>query len=569
MFAPVRPHTLAPGPTVRLGHRLPPDSVNVALCRFPSLTPETSITIVDDAGLMFENRDRAEEVHLLYPDASGLLYLGGELCDLPTWNPTVTRVFAEETPLFFSHELTLYVTSPNPTVRIVGPQDSEVPEEVKTMVTTRPASTRGLYKATVHTNFQMDPDYPFKAIYNGVSLLNGRTVVPENHEPLDPQLAGRFVADPSDLDEANPVPAYFLAAGKGFANSRIYASQGIVAETRTPIMFQYSLRVEVIAEGETFIQHGPWISATVLNPSSLLSHEVSDYQNDALRLSASRITDLLRPYLPDLWRERPGAIYRYSVVSTNPEVTCFGRPDGQGPPYAKTAVDTGKPPQVTKIRGYRWQPYSNPQTLPPILFEIMDGANVVATYPLDLNGTLELNGQSECNARQLYNLASDIYGPGLNLNATETQSVDIQIRPVGATPFNLAFRKEGALKIGTDGYARVRLTDILADQVTLQVVFAGAPAHFVPVYAVRYLDKSQLRLLRPSPINPLDNWYLRVQNGRFTKTVITKDGPKTLLYCLPGCADNHSVYAGYTKAGSYRHLDLNPYVGHSYTKDSS
>lgn len=59
------------------------------------------------------------------------------------------------------------------------------------------------------------------------------------------------------------------------------------------------------------------------------------------------------------------------------------------------------------------------------------------------------------------------------------------------------------------------------------------PAGFVPVYAVKMKDHRQIKIVQPKESHVFDNWYARVQYGRFKKKDIVNSVETNLYYYIP------------------------------------
>ena len=512
-----RPHEAEPSPHVVSGTKPGGEAVILAYYRLPEVGPADCLTVSSDC-LLACGGSYEEEIVEMHPDPAGYL------CD-PSWNSEhralwaeVTDVFCGDTPLFYLHVCRQVTPNADPAgVRVFLADGRDWPPDKKYLVELRPEGR--LYRVFVYTNFLRDDDYAVSYVTTGP---DGAAV--ECTEPLYP------------LPLALPLPCegaagftYRVLPGSSWDTIRIAVGDTIIRDTRVPVPFRYAIKAEVTrSDGRTEVYWSPKRADVVFNQASLLDLDADrDYYRRGRKVlgGGRRVAEIMQPYLAGRLQPGEQVAVRYSVVADNGYVEVSCRPDGEGPAYAATSVDTGRPPAVVSATGRKWKyveyTAGNLERLGlrglrrevKVIASLVKGNAVVSqrTYTVATGFGF---GQAEVAIE-----AADFAGAGDYLKielANLPAGIDVQL-VVG-----------GAEQVGTDGDL-VAPWDLVKTHGQARVVAREVyrPGCFVRVYAVKLVKSVPVEIALPEA-GRNEPWTLRLRHGTAVKEL--PGGRERLVY---------------------------------------
>lgn len=337
-----RPHEAYPSPQMTNGSNPSSSAVLLSYFKLPEVRAQNCLTVETS---WQSQGECAEEIVDMYPNPAGYL------CD-SSWNhehqalwAEITSVFSGDEPLFYLH-VCKHLT-PNAStagIKLFLSDGRPWPADRRYLIELKQEGA--LYRPYIYTNFLRDDEYSVSYL---AALPHG---VGEHAEPLYPLPLSLPVAD----DDRFAGNRYRIQPGSLWNTIRIAVDDEVVRDIRTPVFFRYTIRAEVIRQDGSREEYwAPKRLGVVYNQDSLLESERTEYPRGRKILDQRKVAEIMRDILQDKVASGERVIVRYEAVTDNSFVSAGCRPDGEGPVYASTAVDTGRPPALVDAPGRQWQ----------------------------------------------------------------------------------------------------------------------------------------------------------------------------------------------------------------------
>lgn len=525
---------------IRMGGRVPKGAVNLAYSYVTPLTPDENVQIADTSGFILENvaANKISDLEL-WPDATYLLRNLSGKSDIYSQTFLITNIFKDETPLYFSHRLShLHYDATGPdaygfyqgkSIIIINRDGQKIGDnDKKVHILLRPTASLNLYNVDIYTSFQTKPGEEYKAVYNAVYFDESgeQSVQTGFSERLNaqPAFSPRTNIEEVTKPELNGEPIYYRAQNADFGYSQIYVSNKPLRDKRTPVTFRYRIRCDVTTETGLETIYSPWLGADVLNAESL-TVEDTEYTNGFKRLSTQSGEEIVKQYLFGTGKETWLDLYpcEYSVESSLVDVEVGIITNGNEPVVARTSLPTGNIDLPLDYRISFEQPKVEFQ-LRMVLVNKTTGDRhiglVTETYSMTKND----------GARDIKNLNYAEWDYPLDYTADNYELAVEVTSPTSPATFSL-WDKVNEMYVQSpvpcttfDG-----TTDIVVRVETNQ-----ERKVFTQKYSVRPTDSAQIRVLRPIAKGSKQNWFLRIQNGRFYRSYIDENNlPQGYGYFLP------------------------------------
>lgn len=542
MFNPTKSHEkeISKGQyKLRMGGRVPKGAVNLAYSYVTPLTPEENITIADSSSFVLENVASGREVNYrLWPNDAYLLHDETGIADIYSQTFMLTDVFEKDVPLYYVHRLRFFhydSIGPNEhglyqgtTIIVVDENGNKVEGDKVYQVKLIKSEYDKLYYVDVFSNFQTKPGEEYKVIYNAIEVLQSgeRSIMTNHSERFNAKVSFTRVDNMGDI--MNPMntlqPYYYQMNSADFGYTKVSVPRTPIKDTRKPVIFRYQIEVKVdkgAGVEETILS--PWIDASVYHVDSLISND-NPYFNGFTHVSSLTAEEQVARYLEN----DPRAIWlttypcEYSVISNNPDALVDVKPDGKEPVIASTNKDTG-------------------YTTPPLNYRTMEQKplmqfKVKVIFRHKTTGVQKVGFTTETHILNGENGLVDIRALSLSQLTLPTGYIaeewELLLEPVQQNiPVTLSFDNRN---VDMRQYP-LPCTELSAEMnVIIQAETNYTQKSFAPTYSLRPLDNMQIQALKPLATGANENWYIRVQNGRFQKNYVDENNlPQGLGYFLP------------------------------------
>lgn len=521
---------------LRLGNRVPKGAVNLAYSYVSPLTPEENVTIADSSSFVLENVAAGREVdYRMWPNEAFLLRNEAGIADIYSQTFMLTDVFENNEPLYYVHRLRYFhydSTGPDEhglyqgtTIIVVDENGDEVKGNKLYQVKLIPSSYPKLYYVDVFSNFQTKPGEDYKIIYNAIEMMtNGERSIMTNHsERLNAKSSFTRVPEMDDiLSPANTnQPYYYQVESADFGYTKVYIPKRPVKDTRSPVMFRYQIRVKVERpSGDEFL-YAPWIDAMVYHVDSLTSDD-PPYFNGFTHLSEESAEELVAKYLKD----DPRATWlqdfpcEYTVIASTPDAIVDVKPDGKEAVIASTEKPTGKATPPLNYRTYNKK--TRIQFSFKVVFVHKRTGETFHGYTSPMHTLDEADKPVDI---QILNAAQFMYPP--NYVAADWL---LLLEPVGSVPVTLSFYHRDKKQYQYP----FPCSQLGVGNLAVQAETHHLLKMFAQTYALRPADNKQIEVLKPLGTGQDENWFLRIQNGRFQKSFVNEENlPQGVGYFVP------------------------------------
>lgn len=510
-------------PRIRSGRAVPPDAVNLAYTYAPLPSVEKNIEIISTANMTIGNADNSLPI-VMWPNKDGLLCNIAGQCEIQGYRLLVTNVSSGDTPLLYRTRLKYctYSQDGRAHVKVTNLYGKAV--GIKWTARLEPVPQKvDLYYIDIYTEKMGMFSVTYYAIEDGFA---GRSVIPEHQEQV--QVLPFFTRNDSLKGLSHN--SFYQTFGQSFGSSLVYVSGGTIEDTRTPISFRYSVRVDISTENGSYSFYTPRYYGEVLNEKSLLSQEMSGYSNGFKQMSSHTAADLVKEFIP---KELDGLnnVYTYTVRSSDPDVKVSTRPDGLGHIYAQTAQDTGSLilPEMYKV-------FKENTTLAfGVIVELIYNDQVVkesVVIKKEISHAIDkLHVVSLANVFSTYSNDDNPYIP---LTAEQLAKAYLRISLVEEVPVDtFIVTGRGSIISGDNGLSIVNYNDARRQGLSVIATYQGEKYYYAPTYVVIADDRKQIKPLPSLNKGPFESWYLRIQNGLFYKSTLDGGSKRTFVYFLP------------------------------------
>lgn len=521
-----RAHECTPVPRIALGPAPVSGAVNLAYYKLPDIAAPGCI-----AAHTMPNAAYRDELLFMQPNPAGYLCSESSGVEHTALWADITNVFADDgTPLFYVYvckKTTPSRTDSGISVYIKGALGW--PGDKKYLISIKEEGSGG--RIYVYTNFLRDDDYVISYI-----TLNDAGELATIEEPLYPLP----VAIPGRAAGAGGV-RYDIEPGSSFGGIRIRTNDSVVRDTRRPVPFKYRIKAEIThKDGSRETVWSPQHTETVLSESSLLPIDPPVYTNGRKVLhGGARVAEIMNPYIKDRVDKEKVAVIRYTPVCESEFVTVTCRPDGEGPLYASTDIDTGRAPDVIQNKGHRWRyvEYSSDNLEELGIKGLTRIIRIAAVITSPSGSVISHTEYSTSSAVGFGSTYIDINIPDLGNYAGDDI---LRFEVVNAPPgIDLTLIVNGEEYVSDDGSLSIPVARARESQsLKILVTEVYRPGCFVKQYAVRLYRTIPLEIEVPDAgINSA--WPIKVRNG---------------LYLRRGERDTE--YTAYRPAGEERLEDI-------------
>lgn len=536
MFNPTKAHEkeIIPGQSrIRMGDRVPPNAVSLAYVHVPPLTPAENVQIADTSSFVLENVSAGVSSDLfLWPDESHLLRDISGNAEIESQIFLLTNVFRDGVPLYFVHRLSYWCYDEKgpdangfyqgSAIVVVDKDGKPVNGEKKVAVRLHPTDQANLYAADVYTNFQTKPGEEYRIIYNAVDVNEkGERTIWTHAELLNAQPA--FTSCKSLEDVKTCEAGYYRAQDADLGYARVYVKETPILDSRQPVRFRFQITCTVQHPSGARTLKTPWIDASVLHENSLTPADTG-YANGYRTLFDSA-EELVRSYYKGTEEETWLDNYptTYTIEADTQDVSIDTRIDGNGPVVAKAKRDTGT---IALPLHYRTEDVAVPVSFSVNLFLVETGTG--QKHLAQHIGPFTIRQSDGEVSIWALNYAAWSYPEGYQPDKyVLVVEVESPTAPV-------------TLVIWDENEGRYRTEPIPCQEISVSSrLFLKAKTHytqklFSPTYALRPKDRLPIRVLPPLARSVTENWYLRIQNGRFYRTVLNEHNqPEAFAYFLP------------------------------------
>lgn len=487
--------------------------VLTAAYRTPQLTPADILEIVAS-----ESEDPKEDILETIPGPGGFLVTGDWVYRFEGLHGEITDTFTEDNiPLFYLYVCRYPAVNPEPKGVRVEIGGGTNPPDAKYRIVFVPQGK--YYRLYLYTSFGHDTECTI--YYHGFKDgSSSAEIIEETAIPLPVSIPYEAA-----LGEGVAGVPYRVYATEEYGSFELQVDDGIISDPRRPICFRYAIQATVTyPDGTTETCWSPWQAETVLNPESLSEHEAPDYMLGSKRLSTDSARVTMESYLGDL---PPGSIVSYAALTDSESVEVYCRPDGEGPVYARTEVNTGALPDIISLPGRKWRylEYTD---------EIIDRLRLQV-----VQRRLEVAFVVEKGDTDLASVSHSVHAPyGFGEATISVSSVELPEgdddcllgvylinRPPGVDIQLIVGERAVTLP---DGFLKVPWPEVVAaGSITVRLKEVYRPGGFARVYAVK-VTRSAPPLVKLPEGHADREWHLRLSAGRTEQSAEDGSG---LVYC--------------------------------------
>jgi hypothetical protein len=550
LFLPVKAHQqeiYGGQKKIRLGSRVPDHAVNLAYSYVPPLTPTENIQVTDTSGLILENvqAENARDI-ILYPDESHLLHTEDGKDYVPAETFLITNTFSKDSegklvPLYYIHRLQWPIyDSKGPdrfgfyrgkSITLVDRDDKSLDPSTYMIAIVPSSIGPNYYNVLIYTSFQSLPSDNYRAIYpayvTDTTLATPVSkLVPGFTEQLNPQPAFRQrynimdVIDPANINQ----PWYYKTEAAEYGTTKIYGTRGILDDGRKPVEFHFRIYAQYTdAGGHTQIISSNWLADSCLNINSATPEEIQTlFQGSNMILrggqTAAQILSSLVGPIP--------ANATYHVESDNPLVNVGTDSLGNSPVLAWTNEDTG---QIDLPQLYKAQTEDVPVNF-GLEFHLISPDGSVDFVALTVPNLSIRQSMGWTNLKPI--IRGELNFPA----GFDKNTWILEVRPTSSVHADIGMKdlNTGWIVADFEGRMRIPYINLYTHQYVIGAQTNKKSSTFLSGYQVRLNNSRQIKPLYPREQSGMENWYIRIQNGRFQRSTFDENGdPIALLYLIP------------------------------------
>lgn len=336
-------------PKIRVGRKVPSNSVNLAYYHNPKLRPEENISISDAGKLVVENV--AQEYNnelIMYPDGSNKLKFGEE-SELQSDLFEVTNIFTEDgIPLYYCYKMSHKYFDKSEGAKMGEPSEDTLRmaktngrplygDAYKYIFRLEESEQPHMYDVYVYTSFLVTNASKAVCIYNAViEKEDGYDISPGFKEQISPQ---PFITKNNGYT-LSPV------TGAIIKTNEITVSDPIrVVDTRNTIEVEFSISTD------SGLEAGPF-TGKIVNKEFMLPHEKRSFRDFLIYISPKENgvhktgRELIKEATGCSDEDLEGKLFSINLISTTPEEafdTVMVGLDAEGfvPPVGSTSTKTG------------------------------------------------------------------------------------------------------------------------------------------------------------------------------------------------------------------------------------
>lgn len=533
MFKETRPHVKETEDNqyrVRHGSKVPENGINLAYTYVSPISSQENVRVMDLSDFILENSFIRDAVDIFHTSESGMLVNQNNQADVYTQSVQLTHAFEEDVPLFYMYELKHMVYSKEKPVPYDYPKIKSIlvldrdGKEVKQPLRYRMQLTKtkhdNLYKVRIYTNFERKPGDDYKVLYSSVEIdSNGSYKTrPGTTESLNPRPAFNLQND-MDLQDLE----YYLTPSMEFGYNRIYVSDASYwdDEYRTPIPFYY--RLKATDEDTGLVSYTPWIFDTILNPKSVVARD-EEYINGWKTLFDGDIPQLVMERYEQSWLHKPSI--KYKVETNHPKVIASTESKGDRLMKANYTGtdDTGKiyfPPKFHVVKEGKSE-----------LMEVdfyLKHKTLDATIPVKVM-TNHIKGTDHSALHE-----TSYYAVNPHDFVIPSGIVQSEWDLVIETESDIEWWIEKNAIIQEESFHEPKKIVLDLESVYDVIHYLGyrytAKSYkYSRQYAVYLQDEKAVRVLEPLSGQDHDQWYTRIQNGKFQKRIYNESTKQDEMY---------------------------------------